>query len=313
MNGEIVLLSGCPGAGKSTLVSGYPQHVRLNRDLIGGTLAKLARRLNERILSGETHFVLDNTFADTKSRRPFVEIAHRNGIPIHCVHLDTGIEDATVNIATRMWKTYGRILGPDEISAGSRTDPNLFPPIALFAYFKRLEMPAVEEGFASVRIEPFVRKHDPARTGKALLLDYDDTLRRTKSGRVCPWDPDDIEILPNRRKILLDYRKRGYKLLGISNQGDVGRNRLSLDRAKECFERTNKLLRLKIDYKFCPHQSTPVVCYCRKPMPGIVVGFIEQYGLNPSDCILVGDMVSDEKTAARLGIAYAHPRDFFGR
>ncbi len=32
--------------------------------------------------------------------------------------------------------------------------------------------------------------------------------------------------------------------------------------------------KLDIEYQFCPHQSAPISCYCRKPQVGIFVDFM---------------------------------------
>ncbi len=64
---------------------------------------------------------------------------------------------------------------------------------------------------------------------------------------------------------------------------------------------TNEMLGMDIDYLFCPHQAYPQVCYCRNPMPGMGVQFIEKYKLNPSQCIMVGDMKTDQTFAERCG------------
>jgi histidinol phosphatase-like enzyme len=87
---------------------------------------------------------------------------------------------------------------------------------------------------------------------------------------------------------------------------------LSHETAVACFERTNELLGLKIDYHFCPHQSNPPVCYCRKPQSGNAVLLIEKYKLNPAECIFVGDQTSDKTFAARAGFKYFHVDQFFG-
>jgi HAD superfamily hydrolase (TIGR01662 family) len=83
------------------------------------------------------------------------------------------------------------------------------------------------------------------------------------------------------------------------------------EQAIECFEKTNNLLGLNLDYKFCPHRSYPQICYCRKPMPGMAVEFIEKYKLDPSQCVMVGDSKTDKTFANRSGFQYIKPEVFF--
>ena len=59
---EIVLIMGYPASGKTSLVSDYKGYCRLNRDVLGGTMAKLARVLEQRIEAGAEKFVFDNFF-----------------------------------------------------------------------------------------------------------------------------------------------------------------------------------------------------------------------------------------------------------
>ena len=71
--------------------------------------------------------------------------------------------------------------------------------------------PTLQDGFHEVEKIPFIRKMDKNfYTNKAILLDYDGTLRKTKSGEKYPITPEDIEILPNRTKILKDYQEKGF-------------------------------------------------------------------------------------------------------
>jgi len=309
---EILLVMGYPASGKSTYVEkklgeGY---TRLNRDTQGGGLDALAARLSAGIKAGGKRFVLDNTYPTVESRRPILAIAKEHKIPVRCLLLGTSIEDAQVNACVRMVRLQGKLLMPEDFKRIK--DPNIFPPAALFGYRKAFQKPDLSEGFASIETVPFVREADAGYTGKALLLDYDGTLRKTKSGDKYPKHPDDIEILPGRREVLDRYLRDGYRLLGVSNQGDVARGKLTMAVAEACFKRTNDLLGISIEVGFCPHNPAPIACYCRKPMPGIAVAYIEKYKLNRAETIMVGDMTSDKTFASRAGIRYIDAAAFFG-
>ena len=175
----------------------------------------------------------------------------------------------------------------------------------------RLEEPTIDEGFTKIKKISFERKKDETYTKKALILDYDGTLRKTKSGNKYPLTIDDLEILPNRTKILRRYKAEGYLLLGVSNQSGIAKNELTVETAEEIFDQTNKLIGIDIEYKVCPHTSFPQVCYCRKPIPGLGVEFIEKYKLAPAQCIMVGDMTTDETFAKRCGFQYIEAKKFF--
>ncbi len=312
MNDEVLIIMGYPAAGKSRYSQQFVDkgYTRLNRDILGGPLKKLIAKMEASYLEGKRRFVLDNTYPSVKSRKPVIEWAQNHNLPVRCILLDTSIENAQYNAVYRMIKKYSKLLSPEELK--DKKDPNMFPPVALFRYRKLFEPPSVVEGFSSVEKIHFERDRDPmVYVNKAVIFDYDGTLRVSKSGEKFPQSPDDVEILPNRSEVLRKYQQDGYLLLGVSNQSGIGKGVLTSAQAIACFERTNELLGVKIDYRFCPHGTFPVRCYCHKPMIGFGVEFIEQYKLNPAQTIMVGDMTKDETFAKRCGFQYANSAEFF--
>lgn len=145
---------------------------------------------------------------------------------------------------------------------------------------------------------------------KAVILDFDDTLRFSVGPYNYPETPNHVRILPNRKPILEDYKNEGYFLLGASNQSCVSRG-LKEEDCISCFEETLKLLDVKIDYVFCPHSRTHFNCYCRKPLPGMGAFLILKYKLDPKKCIMVGDSESDKQFAENCGFNFSTAEDFF--
>jgi len=310
---EVVLTVGIQGAGKSTWVGPLVErgYARLNRDSMGGTLASLVPKFDALVASGATRIVLDNTYATVQSRRDILAAARAHGLPVRCVWLDASVEDALVNVCQRMLENYGRLLSPDELKLASRKDPSVFPPAVLYRFARLFEPPELAEGFAVIERKPFQRRAGAA-SNKALLLDFDGTLRRTKSGAPYPSSADDLEILPGRSEVLKRWRDEGALLLGVSNQSGVAAGRLDVPTVQALFERTCALLDVEIDVAFCPHEAGAPQCYCRKPMPGLGVAFIERYALDRSQTLMVGDLESDAEFARILGVRYVPAAEFFG-
>lgn len=306
---EIVLVLGYPASGKSTwLAQNLPGHERLNRDLAGRSLDALVPAAEAALAAGRS-VALDNTYMTVESRRPLVELGQRVGAAVRCVWITTTIEQAQYNACERMVRAHGKLLAPDELRALGKRDPNTFAPAALFHYRKNFQEPTLAEGFAAIDRVPFRRGAQGAEyTRKALLLDYDGTLRTTKSGEKYPRSPDDIDILPGRAEALKKLRDEGWLLLGVSNQGDVSRGKLTLDDARRCFARTNELLGVDIEVSFCPHEPAPIACWCRKPMPGHGVAFVEKHKLDRAQTLMVGDMTSDKTFATRAEVGFTHWR-----
>lgn len=312
MNKEIIIVTGYNASGKSTYTEKYVDggYQRLNRDLIGGSIDALATKANDLLSNGHNQIVLDNTYPSIASRASIIKVAKDNKATITCIHITTSLEESQMNACLRMIKKTGSLLSPDEIK--NQKDPNIFPPAALFHYRKQFQPPTLAEGFDKVNEIDFIRKWDSNYSNKAIILDYDGTLRTSTGKQKYPTTISEIEILPNRTKELIQYSNNGFLLLGVSNQSGVARGTISKQTATELFETTNKLLNSKIDYLFCPHQSNPVICYCRKPQCGHGAVLIEKYKLNPSYCIMVGDMTTDKSFATRCGFNYVDQKDFFG-
>jgi len=305
------MIIGYPAAGKTLLAKSFELlgYHRLNRDNIGCKLDGLVDHLNRQYnLNGIEKFVMDNTYSTALSRKSVLDWAHENKFDVDCKWIDLSVGDAIYNASKKMIETYGRLLIPEEI----KKDTSFYPPVVIYKYRKVFEAPTPHEGFHHIRKIRFSRKLDKTKyKNKALILDYDGTLRTTKSGEVYPKSPEDVKLLPSRKEILAKYKNEGFLLLGVSNQASIAKKDLTINHAKECFDKTNELLGVNIDYKFCPHRSYPQVCYCRKPMPGFGVEFIEKYKLNPSKCIMVGDMKSDTTFAERCGFRYIPATTFF--
>ncbi|MCI0381128.1 MAG: HAD-IIIA family hydrolase [Gemmataceae bacterium] len=311
---EVVLLTGIQGAGKSELVATYLEkgYARLNRDLLGGKLDDLVPRLVQHLRSGQIRVVLDNTYPTRVSRAPVIAAALAHGVPVHCRHLATPLAEAHINIVLRTLAKYGRLLGPEDMKALNKTDPNLPPPPALLRYVGSFEPPALDEGFTALETIPFVRRVNQRHTEKGILLDVDGTLRKTRSGEIYPRHPDDQELLPGRRPTLARWIEAGYRLFFVSNQSGVASGKLDRAVAEAAFLRTAEILQLPVaEVAYCPHPAFPVGCYCRKPMPGLGIYLMQRHRLAREQLIVVGDMDSDAQFAAGLGARYFDATTFF--
>ena len=129
---EVVLLMGLPGSGKSRAAQAYVDqgYERLNRDVQGGTLKKIARLLDERLAAGATRLVLDNTYVTRASRYDVVRVASAHAARVRCIHLETPLAEAQINVIGRMLELFGKVPEPDELD-NSRTDAALLAPHAV--------------------------------------------------------------------------------------------------------------------------------------------------------------------------------------
>jgi len=311
----ITIVMGYPCAGKTTETQKFVDAgaIRFNRDTEGGSIANLHAKVDAFLTANPgKSVVLDNTYPTVESRQAVIEMAQRHDLKSQCFLLQASIEDAQNNMCARLFRHFGHIPGPDEIKATK--DPGIFPPAVLFRYRKERETPDLSEGWDMMTQVEFHRRPYPNdHVNKAVILDYDTTLRETKDGSKYPVSPDNIEIMPNTRRILESYRDMGYLLLGASNQSGVDKGSLTNEDAQACFEETNRLIGVDIEYSYCPHQSRPISCYCRKPMPGMLLNWVWKYKLDPKKTLFVGDYGTDKSAARRAGIPYIDHADFFDR
>lgn len=308
---QIVIVMGFNAAGKSTFTQQYIDagYHRINRDETGGTIEQQANIASELLRQGVENIVLDNTYPSIESRRSIIFAAKQNNAKIICVWLATEMEDAQLNACLRMVKKYGKLIGPEEFS--KINNPNIFPPAAIFNYRKMFQQPTISEGFDIVEKKKFVRMWDSSYVNKAVIFDYDGTLRFSVGEKDWPEKISDVKIYEGRKEKIQDLKNQGYLILGASNQSAVAKG-LDVNIVIDCFNRTNELLGEDIDVMFCPHKVPPVTCYCRKPHPGMGAYFINKYKLDPSKCIMVGDQTSDETFAERCGFSFHHVDSFFG-
>jgi aryl-alcohol dehydrogenase-like predicted oxidoreductase/histidinol phosphatase-like enzyme len=311
-DGEVVLVMGLPGAGKSTyartlIARGYH---RLNRDEAGGSLASLLPALDRAISSGVSTIVVDNTYVSRKSRAGVIDAARKRGLPVRCVWLSTSVEDAQINAVERMLGRYGRLLTPEEIRGTSRKDVSMFGPNVQFRYQRDLEPPGTDEGFAQIHVVTFDRLRDPEFSSRAVIASCDGVLLRSKAGHRSPVSPDDVDIHEACVETLRRYQDEGWRLLGLSWQPEIAADTVTRAQADDVFARMREVTGLAIEVEYCPHAAGPPACWCRKPLPGLALTFIHRHRLDPSQCVYIGGGVQDPGFARRLGFQYVDATTF---
>jgi aryl-alcohol dehydrogenase-like predicted oxidoreductase/histidinol phosphatase-like enzyme len=310
--GEVVLVMGMPAAGKSSTAEEFVArgYRRLNRDSVGGRLVDLVPELEAGLASGQFNWVLDNTYATRKSRNEVIECAARHGVAVRCIRLTTTLADAQINAVSRLIEAHGKLPMPEELRALNKSDHRFFGPDAQFRHERQVEPPILEEGFTTIEDRPFVRRARPEFDQKAIIIAYDDILRVSSSGAPVPLEPCDVVLRPQTRELFDLHTKSGYRLLAIAWRPQIREGKTTDAAVLACFERTKELLGMDVDFAYCPHPAGPPICWCRKPLPGLVLQFAVRHRLALDQCILIGSSAADRTLASRLGMTcVAGPAD----
>jgi predicted kinase len=125
---EVVIVMGLPGPGKTTLTEQFVAdgYQRINRDETGGTLRALTGDLDRALFAGASQIVLDNTYVSRRSRAEVLQTAATHRVPVRCVWLSTSIDDAQVNVVSRLVSRYGRLPADEELASLRKQDVAAF-------------------------------------------------------------------------------------------------------------------------------------------------------------------------------------------
>jgi aryl-alcohol dehydrogenase-like predicted oxidoreductase len=265
--GDVVLVMGIPGAGKSVVAEGFVSrgYQRLNRDERGGSLRDLASALNEQLAAGARQVVLDNTYLTRASRSHVLDAVAAHGLPVRCIWLDPPLAQAQVNIVERLLDRFGTLPTPDELKAHAR-EPGVHAPTSQMRAFRELEPPSLDEGFAEVEAVPFARAPSNGAAGVFVAGSAADRYQPEDAGAphlIFDWSPEGegrVEIPPS-----------------IKGATEVA---------------------------VCVHGGGPPVCWCRPPLPGLLLAFARRRGIAPARSLLVGTSAAHKTLATTLGARY---------
>jgi histidinol phosphatase-like enzyme len=61
----------------------------------------------------------------------------------------------------------------------------------------------------------------------------------------------------------------------------------------------------------CTHEAGPPVCWCRKPLPGLMIEFAARESVSLEASAIVGASAADRTMASRLGMSFHESKAFF--
>ena len=193
---------------------------------------------------------------------------------VRCVWLDTPLAQAQVNLVERLLDRFGSLPSADELRTRARREPGLLSPTSQMRALRELEPPTADEGFGTIERIAFSRL--PRQGGAGVFV-------AAAALRDAAWTPID----ENAPHLLFDWLPDGTPESLASLATPLGHD---------------------VAIAVCPHGGGPPVCWCRPPLPGLLLAFARQAAVDPARSTLVGTSSAHRTLAATLGARYVAAR-----
>lgn len=155
------------------------------------------------------------------------------------------------------------------------------------------------------------------KTVPVLYLDIDGTVRWGKDelGRFVNT-ADDVRVFDEVPDLLWRYKKLGWRVVGVSNQGGIALGHMDMETCARAMLETQRQARNAFDkIAWCSHHPAAddpemAVCWCRKPRPGMVIetalALADEHGeiYPPYMGLFVGDRPEDAACAENAGLPF---------
>jgi D-glycero-D-manno-heptose 1,7-bisphosphate phosphatase len=128
--------------------------------------------------------------------------------------------------------------------------------------------------------------------------------------------PEDVEVFPEARVLMQEWKERGGRIIGASNQGGIALGHCTMENVALAMLQTHVQADQLFDkITWCQHHPQAkdpeyARCWCRKPAPGLVIEAAldlakatgEYYPLHMA--LFVGDRDEDEECARILNMDF---------
>lgn len=146
-----------------------------------------------------------------------------------------------------------------------------------------------------------------AKSWKLAMFDRDGTIN-VDTGHL--HEPEKLELIPSTVDIMRGYSDDpDYKVVVVTNQAGIAKGlytEADMRRLHRFMEDELERLCVHVDaWYFCPHHPDYTgPCECRKPAPGLLLAAMRDFDAAPCDCVMYGDMPSDEVAAKNACVKF---------
>ncbi len=145
---------------------------------------------------------------------------------------------------------------------------------------------------------------------KALFLDRDGVINIDKK---YVHKSKDLIFIDGIKELIKSAKLRSYKIICITNQSGIARGLYQEKDVKSFMNYINQCLLNSIGYEldkyyFCPHHPDGIVkkysykCDCRKPATGLFKKACNEFKIDCTKSIFIGDKLSDLQAAESMNI-----------
>jgi D-glycero-D-manno-heptose 1,7-bisphosphate phosphatase len=140
-------------------------------------------------------------------------------------------------------------------------------------------------------------------TVRLALLDRDGTLNRKAPEGDWITAVGELAVLPGAAEAVRRLNASGIPVAVVTNQRAIALGRLSeaeLERIHAALAAQLARSGAHVDaFYHCPHERGE--CACRKPAPGLLEAAARDFGVAPSEAVMIGDAATDVEAGRRAG------------
>jgi D-glycero-D-manno-heptose 1,7-bisphosphate phosphatase len=149
---------------------------------------------------------------------------------------------------------------------------------------------------------------------RAVFLDRDGVINENRTDHVTSWA--EFRFLPGALDAIARLSAAGAQIFVVTNQAIVNRGLVPRTTVDDINRRmTDTIVRHGghiTAIAYCPHRPDER-CGCRKPQPGLILDLMARHRLDPRDCLVIGDALSDVDAGRAAGAATMLVRTGRGR
>ncbi len=154
------------------------------------------------------------------------------------------------------------------------------------------------------------------KMNKAIFLDRDGVINEIVYHKEMgildsPANADEIKLFPDVGKAINSFKNLGFKVIIVSNQPGIAKDKFTID----AFEKMKERVKVELEKQganvdaeyYCLHHPEGIlkeytqICDCRKPKPGMILQAAKDHDIDLSSSWMIGDGITDVKAGQSAG------------